>query len=1021
MGAKISTDEDSPAIRVSGKEIIVQDTELNRRIAERGREFFSLLQGDSPSLFDKKRWTGRVLDLCMRNPEFRVRMFRFIDVFPSLSTGESLVRHLREYFGEDEEEIPDLLKWGAKVSGFGGALGAAALSRVIRRNIREMAGQFIIGETTEEAVRGLERLRDEGYAFVVDVLGEATVAEEEAERYVITYMDLLEALRDKRQDWSALGGRGGRDWGSAPKVNISVKPTAFYSQVRAQDFEGSVEGILGRLRRVFRKVIELEGFLCIDMETHAVKDITLEVYRRLRGEFPEYPHLGLVLQSYLKETDSDLEALLIWAKKENLPISVRLVKGAYWDYETIRAGQNGWEPPVYSHKAETDAAFERQARKILENEPVCHLACGSHNIRSVAAVLETAREVKVPEERYEFQVLYGMAEPVRKALFQIARRVRLYCPYGEMVPGMAYLVRRLLENTANESFLRQSFTTEIDVGRLLEDPAIKIASARSEAKREITEISDAGRIPRFRNEPAVDFARADHREAFPAAIADVRRRLGKNYPLFIDGKESITAERLPSINPADPDEIIGHICHAGKEDVGAAISAAKKAFPGWRDTAPSRRAEYLLKAAGEARRRIFELSAWQVLEIGKQWDQAYADVGEAIDFLEYYAREAVRLENPRKLGLAPGEDNRYFYEPKGVAAVIAPWNFPLAISCGMASAAIAAGNCVVYKPSGLTPVIGHLLVELFQSAGLPPGVFNFTPGRSGVMGDFLVEHPDISAIAFTGSMEVGLRIVEKASRVQLGQNHLKKVISEMGGKNAIIIDDDADLDEAVPQVLYSAFGFQGQKCSACSRVIVLDTIYAAFVERLVQAARSLKIGPAEDPENTMGPVADGNQQKSVIEYIDLARKEGEILFSSELPREGFYVPLTIVGGITPAHRLAQEEVFGPLLAVMRVKDFQQAIEWANRTRFALTGGVFSRSPAHLEEARRDFRVGNLYLNRNCVGALVERQPFGGSRMSGIGTKAGGPDYLLHFMDPRVVTENTMRRGFAPETLDSSPS
>jgi RHH-type proline utilization regulon transcriptional repressor/proline dehydrogenase/delta 1-pyrroline-5-carboxylate dehydrogenase len=365
------------------------------------------------------------------------------------------------------------------------------------------------------------------------------------------------------------------------------------------------------------------------------------------------------------------------------------------------------------------------------------------------------------------------------------------------------------------------------------------------------------------------------------------------------------------------------------------------------------------------------------------------------------------------MGHAPGEVNEYFYQPKGVAAVIAPWNFPLAISCGMAAAAIVTGNCVIYKPSNQTPVVGYTLLEILREAGLPPGVFNYTPGSGAVMGDYLIDHPDVALIAFTGSMEVGLRIIERAARTPEGQRSVKKVIAEMGGKNAVIVDDDADLDEAVPHIIDSAFAYQGQKCSACSRVIVLDTVYDRFIERLLAAARSVRIGPAEDPANFMGPVIDESACKSITEYIEIARKEGTLLYSSDVPDEGYYVPITIVEGITPEHRIAQEEVFGPVLAVMRARDFDQAIEWANSTRFALTGGLFSRSPRHVERCRREFRVGNLYVNRGCTGALVERQPFGGFKMSGIGSKAGGPDYLLQFMDPRTVTENTMRRGFVP--------
>ena len=999
----------------------MKDKELNAKIIERGRQFFASIKGETPSIFDKEHWIGKVMDRIMKSEDFKVQMFRFIDVFPCLTADKSLTNHIREYFAADSQDVPAILKWGAKSTSFGGKLGAAVLNRAIRMNIRNMAKQFIVGEKAGEALKNMEELRRQGFALVVDILGEATVSEYEAEEYVDTYLKLLDAMKDVCGKWTPLKGNGGSpelDWGHAPKVNVAVKPTTLYSQTNPRDFEGSVVGIMDRMKRIMDKVIELEGFLCIDMESYKFKDITLELYRRMRLEYCDYPHFGIVLQSYLRDTDRDLEGLLAWSQKNHLPISVRLVKGAYWDYETVIAKLNYWKVPVWTLKAETDAAFERHVRKILEHHEHCHLACGSHNIRSIASVMEHAQALGVPDDRYEFQVLYGMAEPVRKGLLNVAKRLRLYCPYGEMVPGMAYLVRRLLENTANESFLRQSFAEDTEAEKLLEDPEETVRQELAKSSESAAHPApDSEAVPLFRNEPAADFTKASERNAFPSAIAQVRRLLGKTYCLFIDGWEMATNDRIQSVNPANPLEAIGNVCLAGTEEVEAAIAAAKRAFPAWRDTEPRERAEYLFKAANAARRRLHELSAWQVLEVGKQWDEAHADVTEAIDFLEYYGREMIRLGTPKRMGSLAGEVNLHFYEPRGIAAVIAPWNFPLAIACGMTSAAIVTGNCVVFKPASFSCGTGHHLVEIFEEVGLPAGVFNFTPGRGSVIGDFLVEHPHISVIAFTGSMEVGLGIVEKAAEVHPGQTNVKKVICEMGGKNAIIIDDDADLDEAVPRVLYSAFGFQGQKCSACSRVIVLDASYERFVERLVRAADSMKVGPAEDPANAMGPVVDVTAQKSILEYIEIGKREGTLLYSSTVPETGYCVPITIIGDIEPRHRLAQEEVFGPVLAVMRAKNFDQALDWANSTPFALTGGVFSRSPKHLERAWREFRVGNLYLNRGVTGALVGRQPFGGSRMSGVGTKSGGHDYLLHFMDPYVVTENTMRRGFAPIRKD----
>lgn len=999
----------------------MDNSQLNKEIISRGKDFFSTIAGEKPSLFNKGAWMGKVMDWSMQNEQFKIQMFRFVDAFPSLTTGKLLTDHIREYFGE-EKDMPPVLQTGAKMAGMLGSLGGAVLNKVISANIQEMARQFIVGENTKEAVKNIEKLRREGFAAVVDVLGEATLTEKEAEEYVGTYLEVLESLKSEQRSWKGLAGRNGDttlDWGHAPKVNVAVKPTALFALANPQDFEGSVQAILAQMRRICSKVVELNGFLCIDMESYRYKDITIEVYRRLKLEYRDYEHIGIVLQAYLKDTDKDLDDLLKWAKTNNTKISIRLVKGAYWDYETVKAKQNGWEIPVWTIKAESDAAFERQSRVILENHQMCHYACASHNIRSISAVMEMAKELNIPESRYEFQVLYGMAEPVRKGILKVAGRIRLYCPYGDMVPGMGYLVRRLLENTANESFLRQSFAEDAQIERLLEDPAVtaeRDRAARAAKPRKV--ITGPGGLPQFNNDSMVDFTRADHRAAFPAAIAQVRTQLGKTYPLYINGKDVMTSDMIPTVNPAKPSEVLGQICQAGIPEVGRAIEAAKAAFPAWRDTSPRERAEYLLKSAVVARRRLFELSAWQVLEIGKQWDQAYADVTEAIDFLEYYAREMIRLGTPQRAGHAPGELNHYFYEPKGLAAVIAPWNFPLAIALGMASAAIVTGNPVIFKPSNITGIIGHHLVQIFREAGLPDGVFNYVPGKSSIMGDYLVDHPDISLIAFTGSVETGLRIIDRAAKVQPGQPNVKKIISEMGGKNAIIIDDDADLDEAVPHVLYSAFAFQGQKCSACSRVIVLDAVYDKFVDRLVNAAKVYQVGPAEDPRYGMGAVSELAAQRSISDYIAIGSREGKLLYSSPVPAgEGYWVPMTIIGNITPEHRVAQEEIFGPVLAVMRVKDFDQAIEWANSTRFALTGGVFSRSPEHLNKARREFRVGNLYINRNNTGALVDRQPFGGSRMSGVGTKAGGPDYLLHFMDPRVITENTMRRGFAPIESD----
>lgn len=996
------------------------DKALEQDIVAKGKEFFKSISGESVSVFNKSWWTGKVMDWAMKDEGFKVQLFRFVDVMPYLNESDTLVRHIKEYFGGDQD-VPAVLRWGANMSGIGGSFTGKILGKTIRANIETMGRQFIIGENVKEALKGMNKLRKDKFTFTVDLLGEATVSEEESEAYAQGYHEVLDALVREQGGWKPHPGNGPEqkmDWGSQPVVNVSIKPSALYSQAKPVDVEGSVQVILSRLKPIYKKIVDMGAGLCIDIEQLKYREITIELFKRLRSDpdFVHYPQLSIVQQCYLKDCDVTVRELVEWGRKNKLPFGIRLVKGAYWDAETVMAKQNGWEIPVWTHKPESDISYEKIASYILDNSDLVYFCCASHNVRTIASVMELAKHKNVPESRYEFQVLYGMGEPVRKGLLNVAGRVRLYCPYGELVPGMAYLVRRLLENTANDSFLRQGFADGLEMDRLLENPEITLERELAGKPFREPKPLAPGELPPFVNEPMMDFTIEANREAFPKAIAQLRKSAGRELPLFIDGKDVKTDEHIPTTNPADPAEVLAKVCQAGVAEVDAAVAAAKKVQPVWQKTSPAERAMYLHSAADIARKRIFELSAMQVLEVGKQWDQAYHDVGEGIDFLEYYAREMLRLGPPRRMGRAPGEMNLLSYQGKGVAAVISPWNFPFAIAIGMVSAAIVAGNPVVYKPASIASAIGYGLVEIFKEAGLPAGVFNFCPGKSSVMGDHLVEHPDVSLICFTGSMDVGLHIIEKAgvTRVDKGQLQVKRVIAEMGGKNAIIVDDDADLDEAVLQIVSSAFGFQGQKCSACSRVIVLEAIYDRFIKRLVQAAQDIKIGPAEDPTNYMGPVADASLAKGIIKYVEIAEQEGKVLVKrTDYATEGAYVPLTIVDGIKPGHRIAQEEVFGPVLAVMKAKTFDEAIEIANSTRFALTGGVFSRSPEHLEKAARDFNVGNLYLNKGSTGAMVERQAFGGYKMSGVGSKTGSPDYLLQFMDPRVVTENTIRRGFTP--------
>ena len=519
---------------------------------------------------------------------------------------------------------------------------------------------------------------------------------------------------------------------------------------------------------------------------------------------------------------------------------------------------------------------------------------------------------------------------------------------------------------------------------------------------------------KFKNEPLVDFGVRENRETMIRTLSDFRaRNLGSEYPLHIGGKEIKTGRFIDSFNPSNPSELVGRVHLAGVAEAESAMQAAKSAYATWRLTPVEKRAAMVDKLADIMARDRMTLNAVEILEAGKPWEEADGDIAEAIDFCRYYAREMRKLAKPQRVGGVPGEVSLYHYQPRGVSVVIAPWNFPLAILTGMVAASLVTGNTVVFKPAEQTPVIAAFLMRALKEAGFPAGTANFLNGYGEEIGEYLTGHADAGLICFTGSKAVGLRILEKAAKTGQGQKQVKRVICEMGGKNAMIIDSDADLDEAVTGVLYSAFGFAGQKCSAASRVIVLEEIYDRFVDRLVEATKSLKVANAEEPDAYLGPVIDDEAHKRILQTIEKGRTEAKLLYQGQTPAKGYFVGPTIFADVNPNGSLAQNEIFGPVLAIIRAKDIDHALEIANSTEYALTGGVYSRSPANIEKVKWGFEVGNLYINRGITGAMVDRHPFGGFKMSGAGSKTGGPDYLLNFVEPRVVTENTLRRGFAP--------
>jgi 1-pyrroline-5-carboxylate dehydrogenase len=513
----------------------------------------------------------------------------------------------------------------------------------------------------------------------------------------------------------------------------------------------------------------------------------------------------------------------------------------------------------------------------------------------------------------------------------------------------------------------------------------------------------------FKNQTFIDFTNEKNVTAMNAALAAVEKQFGQKYPLVIGGERFETADLLPSINPAQKDQVLGSFHRADQTLAEKAIDAAWKAFRSWSRVGARERADYLFAAAAEMRRRKMEFMAWMVFEVGKSWFEADADVSEAIDFLEFYAREAIRYGAPQPLTPSPlaDEQNEAFYIPLGVGIVIPPWNFPLAIAVGMTSAAIAAGNCVVLKPSSESPMMAYRFFELMEQVSLPPGVFNLLPASGAKTGDFLVAHARTRFISFTGSKAVGLRINELAAKTAPGQKWIKRVVAEMGGKDTIIVDATADLDSAADGVVASAFGFQGQKCSACSRVVAEEKVYDRLMEKIVERTRKIIVGPTRDQKNYMGPVVSQSAYESILNYIEIGKKEGKLLTGGEKDEKagnGFFIQPTILGDVEPKARVSCEEIFGPVLAAVRARDFSHLLEVANNTEYGLTGSIYSRDRTHIVRARHEFHVGNLYINRKCTGALVDVHPFGGFNMSGTDSKAGGREYLLLFLQSKAVAE-----------------
>ncbi|MGQ0626701.1 MAG: proline dehydrogenase family protein [Phycisphaerales bacterium] len=1001
---------------------------LEPAIRSIGEDMLGRARGHRTGLLSAKFYSDALMEWSMKDQNFKVQLFRFVDCFPVLKNADDVYDHLKDYLSQPGVTVPGVISAAIKAGSLAKGLAASQISK----NITGMAEKFIMGVDAASALPNLRNLWKEGIAFSVDLLGEACLSDAEADAYRDKYLDLITNLPAQVAAWPAAPRLETDHLGPIPRTNVSVKISSLSARCDPIDSEGAMRDLMTRLLPILETARDKGVFVNFDMEQFAFKDFTIELFQRCCERVNV--DAGLAMQAYLRSGEDDARRVCDWARKARRTVSVRLVKGAYWDYEVINAEQRGWPVPVWPNKRLTDACFERMTEIFLDHAPTARgeggikLALGSHNVRSIAAALAALDQRGLPRNAIELQMLHGMADQLKHAAAEMGLRIREYVPVGQMIPGMAYLVRRLLENTSNESWLKAGFLDNADAGMLLASPHEEQGGSRARPGSGIG-LEGGGKSPGtnpekhqlsaavaglgdgrpFFNESFRDFAVRSQHVAFSAAIA---------------------SSKVPSVaNSTTP------------EQAAEMVASASAAFPDWRDAPHMLRAASLVRAADLMRARRDELSAVMVKEAGKTWREADADTCEAIDFCDFYARESVRLFSRQRIGRFIGELDEQWYQPRGVAVVIAPWNFPLAICCGMTVAALVTGNPVIVKPAEQTPGIAKLLVDILQQALRevlshdPEGsdlahvvrhLVQFCPAPGETTGAALVRDERVALVAFTGSRQVGLHIIQAAGTTPPTQHHVKKVIAEMGGKNAIIVDTSADHDEAILGVRHSAFGFQGQKCSACSRLIVVDPqgpggpAIRHFRERIIDATKALTIGDPALPGTDIGPVIDAEAKAKIEGFITRASQAGLPSAALTVPdgleaRTGRpYVAPHIFWNVPENHELVREEIFGPVLAIVHATDFTSALRIANSVPYKLTGGVFTRKPTNIDRARDEFRVGNLYINRGITGALVARQPFGGFGMSGVGSKAGGLDYLLQFVEPRAVCENTMRRGFAPE-------
>ncbi len=965
---------------------------VESRTQELGRELYAHLQDYRPTI--SERVQDHVLLLLMEEPSLRTRLLRFVDVLAALSddrSGRHTAALFREYFRERFPDIPAVFRLGLAAAR-SPVVPAPLLRWLVMCGTRMVASRFIV-EPDEDAVRrALDDLGKWNRYPSLDILGEAVVSEQEAEEYKQGYLRLLERLGRHPLSKS-------RTAGDTPCLEVSLKLSSLTHQFNPADPDGTLARVRPALEEVCMAARDRGIGVTVDAEQYAYRDLTWHIFRSVvaPGEpLGQWPDAGMVVQAYLRDATSHAQEVLEFGRSRGTPIRVRLVKGAYWDYEVITAEQNRWPSPVHKDKGGTDQTYESVVRTFLESPDCVKLAVGSHNIRSHAYAEAVREAMGLPAGALEHQTLHRTLEALSRALPRMGWPTRDYVPTGELVPGMAYLVRRILENTSQSGFLTRARMKE-QASELLAPPQ---PGAEDTSHRRPSDPTG------FASTPVARFFDDEERGRFRHALEETRARWGDTYRLQLGDDMVETPVRVPSVSPSYPDAVVpvGWVHHAGLQEADRAIALASRAFPAWATRPVAERVEIGLRAAEILRARKETVAAWVVHEGGRTWSEAMADVEEAIDHVEWNALQARRLTPLIEAG----------YRSRGVVACIPPWNFPSALPAGMASAALMAGNAVILKPARPTPIVAQVLVDAFHEAGVPRDVLIHLPGPGGGVGSRLVESPDVDMVAFTGSKDVGEGIYRSASQVALRRGGIKRVVAELGGKNAIVVFPDADMDEAVLGILHSAFGHAGQKCSACSRVLVHRQVHDALSKRLVEGARSLPVGRADDPSVVINPVINEEARRGIMAYREAAYQEGHVLLDM-LDRSALG-PLCLgplIVEVDPRRaqsaRVAQEEIFGPVVALIPFDSEEEAVRVVNSPVYALALGIFSRSPSTVSRMVRTCRAGNVYVNRGITGARVGIEPFGGFQLSGTGPKAGGEEYVMAFL--------TRRSGFRAGALE----